>query len=658
MLPFQEQIDAPAPALTLTEQNHDDVAVATIQLASDEQSRVTTRSNGCTNSNTATTIRMEIVTDGDDHDTLLNSTDKVVTNDETIIVQQPLPNSLSFMAHENKRLRLDFADIDNGATKRATVRLVGDDPFGTATTDSGSIPTPTKPAAVLDNDIYDQRRASGMPNELKGSGDNDDGTHRSNCLNKGSRIIIGNSSSNNNDQAANTPILSGSSNGPSLSLAPSVEAYLQQCSKREDETTAGTSSPLGMKYIPRPEWCDIVTQTMRVELENMLTPFSIFDLTHVLDISFKNYDKSLMKCATYDMNGLERQFDVDSDDEEEDDSDDEEEDDSDDEEEDDSSSSSNESIGGESDEMINAESNIRGNNNYLKNDNQERVDFLKTQLTSNIIYFDITEYIWKTQRIRRGSHCSIPASRVDLDNTIVSPLPDAKLQWTYEELIGLRCRTAPKVGENGKTILHRAIEEHATDVAMDIIRIEYNTFLDRRRRCNELNTGKVYGCTLLDLTDTLLEKKTDGGCRPLDIAAQTCNIKIVGELLRCGVWFSAYGVPGSIIRHAAHFGHVEVIEYIIEFYQSHSGTNSLENHWPKTLVGVLDKADSNHTTPLMRAAQEGHISVVELLLKHEVSVNAVNKKRNDSNYVCSATWTSTNLPITNRKFCRYRYEIL
>ena len=71
-----------------------------------------------------------------------------------------------------------------------------------------------------------------------------------------------------------------------------------------------------------------------------------------------------------------------------------------------------------------------------------------------------------------------------------------------------------------------------------------------------------------------------------------------------------------------------VIEYIIHYYQSHHtsrciGPNS--EKWPKSLQELIDKPNTKSTTPLMRAAQMGNLSIVKLLLKHSAGHDLQNR---------------------------------
>jgi hypothetical protein len=105
--------------------------------------------------------------------------------------------------------------------------------------------------------------------------------------------------------------------------------------------------------------------------------------------------------------------------------------------------------------------------------------------------------------------------------------------------------------------------------------------------------------------------------------------------LDCGV--SIHGVPFdppkasqkiTAMMRAAQFGQVQVMEFLIRYYQSHQTNRTIKRKariWPKTVVELIDKSNGNHTTPLMRDAQQGHISIVQLLVQHGANRNARNR---------------------------------
>lgn len=463
-------------------------------------------------------------------------------------------------ANENKRPRENESDTD--VEKKTTLPLVDE-------SITGSVQASAATTASVENDSCSLDKTK----KLKGSVVDTDRT---------TDVVMDGTNSH-------------SSTIPFMSCAPSVQAYLQQ--KVSLPTTDGGAP--GMKYLPRPEWFGLVKHLMRTELENVLNIFN-FDLTNVLDMTFTDYNKHLIKCVTAN------RYDLD------------------------------------------LESEDYAADDEYKLFLQECVDFLAMNLRSNMIYFDINAYNWKTQWIQiDNSNNTIRTTKADLDidhdsTTLLSSPEEHKSQVTYSELV--QRRQPVVLDSDGNTILHRAIQENATDVAMDIIRIEYNTFLYCHHHSREIKKryenpifmlmGNLnYEHKLLHLDKTMLEQANYWGYTPLVIAAQKGNIKIIRELLRCGVSlltpvFSrvTLGYSTSVVHQAAHYGRVEVIKCIIEFYELNYDASLTEHRWPMTLVCLLDKSDSNQTTPLMRAAQEGHISTVKLLLEYKASVNTQNKK--------------------------------
>jgi hypothetical protein len=68
----------------------------------------------------------------------------------------------------------------------------------------------------------------------------------------------------------------------------------------------------------------------------------------------------------------------------------------------------------------------------------------------------------------------------------------------------------------------------------------------------------------------------------------------------------------TAVLQAAHFGHLEVLRVFV--FEHHSRS-------------LLELANFNHTTRLMRASQEGHIPVVEYLVQRGALLNRKNRER-------------------------------
>lgn len=196
---------------------------------------------------------------------------------------------------------------------------------------------------------------------------------------------------------------------------------------------------------------------------------------------------------------------------------------------------------------------------------------------------------------------------------------------TYEELIyptPLRHCHQQTFGKDEDTILLLAIQSNATILALDIIRIEYNTVCDLVSRYHELKN------TIFASLICIGNKK---GVTPFVLAAQKGNLVVVQELLRCcsnGVLLTDMLSNGATaMLQAAHFGHHHVMEHILEYYhlQNEAQLESTKSwFWPKSSTELIDKPSRNGTTPLMRAAQEGHLSAVQLLLQHGAAVYRLN----------------------------------
>jgi hypothetical protein len=329
-------------------------------------------------------------------------------------------------------------------------------------------------------------------------------------------------------------------------LAPSTAVYLRQ--RNIPNTAENQETPI-LKYLPRPEWLGTPYYLMRMVLRKIENKYN-FDLSNVVDM----YKHDFLQCL------IESTID------------------------------DNDDIG-------------------------EKLDFVMTHIKSNVMYYDVKNTFWGTKPIHQSTPLSgIEAQSADrLDSNAMLLPSDHQHNVTFESLIlQRRIDHAKNRGKTGSTILHRAIEKNATHIALDIIRIEYNSFLDCVRQNNDLKK-----CVSVI---TLLETADCKDCTPLILAAQMGNLVIVEALLNCGV--SLHGLPlenrpGSLqptaMIQAAYFGQVEVVECMIQYYKLHTAERLLEpnaSFWPKTLEHLIERSNENKTTPLMRAAQQGHISVV------------------------------------------------
>lgn len=110
------------------------------------------------------------------------------------------------------------------------------------------------------------------------------------------------------------------------------------------------------------------------------------------------------------------------------------------------------------------------------------------------------------------------------------------------------------------------------------------------------------------------------GVTPIIMAAQKGNVTIVKELLRRGADPSHSSLNGNTpLLQASHFGHTAVAEVLLsscyEYLPINGRTRDLHDSSQQVRF-LLDQANTNLTTPLMRASQEGHIDVVRVLLRH------------------------------------------
>lgn len=134
--------------------------------------------------------------------------------------------------------------------------------------------------------------------------------------------------------------------------------------------------------------------------------------------------------------------------------------------------------------------------------------------------------------------------------------------------------------------LHVAIREHATQSALMLL---------------------DYGAPV----DVENAKRTT----PLIIAAQKGNTTLVRELLVRGANIAAATSTGlTAVLQAAHFGKTDVLKLLLQSCNTH----------------LIECANYNQTTALMRASQEGHVQAVQLLLEAGAQV-----------WFCSSDTTAT-----------------
>ena len=450
---------------------------------------------------------------------------------------------------------------------------------------------------------------------------------------------VGNTSSSPTRDNSNDENVSVHSN-TNKSFAPSITEYLTQVvtTVGNDTTstaavTSSTTTMAELKYLPRPEWCGLLGYLMKSHLEDVTHNYD-FNAIHAVTMHTDDYNEHLYQvvtnhpllikeCCWIDHNFSVRVMDTtpngksttylhSDNDSQYDDSDDEDGDNNMQEDEDDMESEDDE------DKAVGVKSKEHDNIIVCTNEDgnkcvidivQEKIDFLRTLLRSCILYFDINDYIWKTKRIE----CREP---MDGDNTNTNfDLENQKYQISFETLIQRWRRTKQAIDDIKNTILHLAIEEDAIAVAMDLIRMEINTFRDCERRKEDF---KGYGMRL-----TLLETPNCYGLTPLILAAQEDNVPIAQELLRCDIrmgYSSSHRYTGSAMLQAVKWRSIEVMECILDHYRlTHASVKCL------SFDEIVDTPNGTRTTPLMYAAQEGSILAVKLLLKHNASIDRQNE---------------------------------
>lgn len=171
-----------------------------------------------------------------------------------------------------------------------------------------------------------------------------------------------------------------------------------------------------------------------------------------------------------------------------------------------------------------------------------------------------------------------PPETTDPLNDDKSPQDDSKTS----DAIPLRPSQLVVFGKDWDHALHVAIREGATEAALVLI---------------------DHGVDL--------ESKNAKHVTPLILAAQKGNLVLVEALLHRGADPCAVGITGvSAVLQASHFGHPQVLRMLLQH--------------PKG-ARLVEKANYNNTTPLMRACQEGHYQNVQLLLAAGANVNRRNR---------------------------------
>jgi ankyrin repeat protein len=401
-------------------------------------------------------------------------------------------------------------------------------------------------------------------------------------------------------------------------FAPSIEAYLHQTVDDKDTPTTTTTA---LKYLPRPEWCKSVNCLMRSRL-NQVQNKCYFQLSSIVMMEMRNYWYTLYDCAhsfqylddhsdeeyarrRMKLRSIKREMNS-------------------------YKSNNNDDDEKEKGDMI-VEGNSR-NNVFARNKNvvddvcnlnssytpltlEQQVNFIRWHLQSYAIYFDSCNYTWKSKDIdpsigdgeNATSTVRVAAAAAAEDDDV------GTYEMTYDAILQQRDINHRFHQDVHHTVLHMAIENDLTDVALDIIRIEYNTYRNGVRRDHD-NCMKFYGVLM-----TTLECVNRNGMTPLILAGQRGNVPVVQALLRCGVevlYTEPNSCTGPVMLQAAHYGRNEVLDCIIDFVNL--------NGRDLDCLQLVESSNYKGTTPLMRAAQEGHLSTVQLLLTHQANVNIQN----------------------------------
>jgi ankyrin repeat protein len=222
---------------------------------------------------------------------------------------------------------------------------------------------------------------------------------------------------------------------------------------------------------------------------------------------------------------------------------------------------------------------------------------------------------------------------------------------------------ATRFGKHRDTILLWAIQEHATEAACAMIQLEHQamvTWLHNHHNdhdhhdhsgVDQKSNKKKKPTTTTSTTEnyydihcgsssihmrryqvllhrSLMEATNDKGITPIILASQKGNITVVRALLRIHVHPASVAHDGTTaLLQASHFGHVDIMKELLQYMASTTvGSSSfLSSLAMMTPSQFTELSNTNHTTPLMRAAQEGHVAGVQLLLRYGACVNRQNR---------------------------------
>ena len=172
--------------------------------------------------------------------------------------------------------------------------------------------------------------------------------------------------------------------------------------------------------------------------------------------------------------------------------------------------------------------------------------------------------------------------------------------------------------ENDETMLHYSIRKNAKQAALALIKLDPH----------------------------LIHTETAKGVTPLILASQKGNYECVQLLLEKGAKVDHVTVQGTTaVLQASHFGHLSVLKLLLEHIPSTQQqqssslaaagaasmtglSSSSSSNGPPTMINrrLIELSNFHHTTPLMRAAQEGHFEVCKYLVEAGALVNRKNRQ--------------------------------
>lgn len=155
--------------------------------------------------------------------------------------------------------------------------------------------------------------------------------------------------------------------------------------------------------------------------------------------------------------------------------------------------------------------------------------------------------------------------------------------------------------------LMQMVSQDPATTSLPLAKITFGTDRDSAlHHC--IRNGHIHCARKLILNGAAVDVENVKGVTPLILAAQSGNLAMVRLLEDRGANPSHVTLSGSTAAlQAAHFGRLAVLRHLL--------TKNRQ---------LLELANYHHTTPLMRASQEGHLEVVKFLCEMGASVNRKN----------------------------------